>query len=89
MGANWLGKPLYLFEALQEQVTYGNSHFPFDSPYVSHPVHYGPGLCPNAEQAMAKLRTIPIHERYTSTEIDDIARAIRKVAEVYITTRNT
>jgi perosamine synthetase len=29
MGGNWIGKPLYLFESLAEQVTYGNSHFPF------------------------------------------------------------
>jgi dTDP-4-amino-4,6-dideoxygalactose transaminase len=83
MGGNWLGKPLYLFEALQEQITFGNSHFPFRSPYVSHPVHYGPGLCPNAEWAMARLRTIPLHERYSEDDIHDISRAVRTVAETY------
>jgi perosamine synthetase len=87
MGGNWLGKPLYLFEALQEQITYGKSHFPFNSPYVSHPVQYGPGLCPRAEQAMAQLRTIPIHERYTEVEIHAIAQAVRKVAEIYVARR--
>lgn len=83
MGGNWLGKPLYLFEALQEQITYGRSHFPFNSPYASHPVDYRPGLCPNAEQAMARLRTIPIHEHFGDEEIEDLARAVRKVAEVF------
>lgn len=81
MGGNWIGKPLYLYEALAEKITYGRSHFPFDSPYVSHPVHYGPGLCPQAERAMAQLRTLPINERYTNEDIEDMAQAVRKVAE--------
>lgn len=83
MGGNWLGKPLYLFEALSEQITFGRSRFPFRSPYARQPVRYGPGLCPRAEQMMAQLRTISINERYTEEDIDDIARAVRKVAEEY------
>ena len=82
-GGNWIGQPLYLFEALAEQITYGRSRFPFVSPYTSRPIHYGPGLCPQAEQAMAQLRTLPINERYTEEDIEDIARAVRKVAEAY------
>lgn len=83
IGGNWLGKPLYLFEALAEQITFGRSRFPFRSPYAHQPVQYGPGLCPRAEQMMAQLRTISLNERYTEEDIDDIARAVRKVAEEY------
>jgi dTDP-4-amino-4,6-dideoxygalactose transaminase len=83
----WLNKPLYLYEALMEQITYGRSHFPFDSPYAGRPVRYGPGLCPQAEQAMATLRTVGINERYTDEDIQDVAHAVRKVAETYAAAR--
>jgi len=81
LGGSWPGKPLYLFEALQEQITYGKSHFPFDSSYAGRPTRYEPGLCPQAEQVQAMLRTIPINERYDEKDIDDIGRAVHKVAE--------
>jgi dTDP-4-amino-4,6-dideoxygalactose transaminase len=84
MGGNWLGKPLYLFDSLLQQITYGRSHFPFGSAFAGRKVEYGPGLCPQAEWAMARLRTIPIHERYTEIEVHDIATAVRKVAEAYV-----
>jgi dTDP-4-amino-4,6-dideoxygalactose transaminase len=87
VGGNWIGKPLYLYEALQEQVTYGHSHFPFRSPYVGQAISYGPGLCPQAEKSIAQLRTIGIHERFTDDDIEDTARAIQKVAEAYAARR--
>lgn len=80
---NWLGKPLYLFTALEKRITYGRSRFPFDSPYVSRSITYGQGLCPKAERAMAQLRTIHIHEGYEEEDVEDIAGAVRKVAEIY------
>lgn len=83
MGGSWPGKPLYMFEALREQITFGNSHFPFGSHYVSHPVAYGPGLCPSAELVETQLRVLTINERYDEADIEDIARAVRKVAEVF------
>lgn len=79
----WLGKPLHMFEALSEQITFGQSHFPFGSAYNPRPVRYGPGLCPNAELAVAQLRTFWPHERYSEEDVDDIAAGVRKVAEAY------
>ena len=46
-------------------------------------MEYGPGLCPRAELAMAQLRTLPIHERFDEEDVEDMARAVRKVAEAY------
>ena len=83
VGGNWIGKPLYLFEALTEGITYGRSHFPFDSAYTTHSVRYEPGLCPRAERVFAQLRTISINERYVEEDVEDIALAVRKVAEAY------
>ncbi len=77
----WLdGKPIYAYDALREQRTFGDSHHPFDSPYVSQRVEYPPGLCPNAEQTLRELVTLTVHEFYTEQDVDDMAAAIRKVA---------
>ena len=76
----WLGKPLYLFEALLEQRTFGTSHHPFDSPCASRKVEYRPGLCPNAEQTLREALALGVHEFYTEADIADMAAAIRKVA---------
>jgi dTDP-4-amino-4,6-dideoxygalactose transaminase len=81
MGGNWIGKPLYLFESLAEQITFGSSHYPFASSYAGRRVEYGPGLCPKAEGAMAQLRTMPINERYSEQDIEDMAEAVQKVAK--------
>jgi perosamine synthetase len=77
----WLGKPLYYFEVFSEGRTFGKSHYPFDSPYASRKVEYVPGLCPNAEQVMQELTVLTVHEFYTEQDVDDMAAAIRKVAE--------
>lgn len=76
----WLNKPLYLFEALLEQRTFGKSHFPFDSPAASRRVQYGPGLCPNAERVLDQLLILTVHEFFSEQDVDDMAAAIRKVA---------
>lgn len=76
----WLGKPLYLFEALLEQRTFGKSHHPFDSLAASRRITYGPGLCPNAEQTLREVIALTVHEFYTEEDIADLATAIRKVA---------
>lgn len=81
IGGNWIGKPLYLFEALAEQITYGSSHYPFDP---SRQGEYREGLCPNAELAMKQLQVIGLNENWTEADINDVAKAVSKVAEYYI-----
>ncbi len=77
----WLaGQPIYMFEALREQRTFGRSHHPFDCPCASRKVTYGPGLCPNAEQTLREMVTLTVHEFYTEKDVDDMAAAIHKLA---------
>jgi perosamine synthetase len=83
IGGNWIGKPLYQFEALTDQVTYGSSHCPFDCPRSSGQVRYYEGLCPNAELALKQLRVVMLNENYTDSDVASIAAAVRKVAEHY------
>lgn len=77
----WLaGKPLYAFDALRLQRTFGRSHHPFDCPCASRRVEYAPGLCPHAEQTLRELVVLTVHEFYQEQDIADMAAAIHKVA---------
>jgi dTDP-4-amino-4,6-dideoxygalactose transaminase len=77
----WLAStPLYLFDALRKQITFGKSHHPFDCSCASRRVEYAPGLCPNAEQTLREFVVLTVHEFYTEKDVEDMAAAIRKVA---------
>jgi dTDP-4-amino-4,6-dideoxygalactose transaminase len=71
--------PLYTWPVLADQVTYGTSRFPFNSPYSSRPIDYAPGLCPVFESSRERLILISVDEQWTDADADDVATAIRKV----------
>lgn len=77
----WIDKPLYLYDALAQRVTFGGSQWPFRG--AGREVEpYRPGLCPNAEKAMKQLcNIVRIHEQTTDPDLEDAARAIIKVAK--------
>jgi perosamine synthetase len=76
--------PLYLTPALAEGNTYGDSHFPFDSPYTTRSYRdYKEGLCPVAESMGGRMFTVAINENYTDDDVRDIAAAITKVATAF------
>lgn len=75
--STWIGKPLYLFDSLAQKITYGKSHYPFDT---RPDVEYGEGLCPNAEAALKQLAVIWFNEQWSDSDIQDAGRAIGKVA---------
>lgn len=82
-GAGYIGKPIFLCsEVLYGGRTYGESSFPFNSPYTDRRYEelYAPGVCPNCEDILDRLVVLQIHEHTTDDEIEDIARAVRKVA---------
>ncbi|MBM3262724.1 MAG: DegT/DnrJ/EryC1/StrS family aminotransferase [candidate division Zixibacteria bacterium] len=81
-GAGYIGKPIFLCSgALVDGQTYGDSHFPFDSPYASRKIVYDESLCPVTQRILDELVTLNFNEDYTASDIDDMAGAIRKVAE--------
>ncbi len=82
LGGAWIGKPLYMFEALADRIAYGTSDYPFDVAR-DKPVEYHEGLCPVAELALRQLRTISINERFTDQDVRDCAAGVRKVAEAF------
>ncbi|HEX2037177.1 MAG TPA: DegT/DnrJ/EryC1/StrS family aminotransferase [Chloroflexota bacterium] len=82
-GGGYIGKPIYLCaEALCAQATFGTSGFPFTSPYVRQAPRYDESLCPRAQDALDHMVTLSIVESYSEQDIDDMAGAIAKVAEL-------
>ncbi len=80
VGGAWIGKVLYAFEALAERKAFGASQVPWVGFGRPEPKPYRPGLCPNAEKALAQLYCFSLTELYTEEDIGDIAAALRKVA---------
>jgi dTDP-4-amino-4,6-dideoxygalactose transaminase len=77
--------PMYLTPALSEGKTYGDSHFPFDSPYTTRSYKdFVPGLCPVAESMATRMLTLPINEKFTDDDVRDIADGFAKVVGAFI-----
>jgi dTDP-4-amino-4,6-dideoxygalactose transaminase len=71
--------PLYTWPVLRDRQTYGDSGFPFNSPYTARPFDYAPGLCPVFEAAREQLLLISVDEQWSDADADDVAAAIAKV----------
>ena len=79
--AGYIGRPIYsCAECCASKETYGDSHFPFDSPYSDRKIEYDENLCPETERALAHMINVGLHENYSEDDIRDTAEAVRKVA---------
>ena len=76
------GRPVYLYDIFQKRSAFPGSEYPFS---LTGRV-YRPGDCPVAEDAFERWITMYFSERWSETDIDEIAAGIRKVAE-YFTAR--
>jgi perosamine synthetase len=76
--------PVYHTPVLRELRTYGSSGFPFGSPYTERTgAEYKEALCPVAEAMSAGMLTLSDCEGFGDADIDDIDRALTKVATYY------
>jgi len=82
VSAGYIGKMVYEYTVLTEHNAYAGCAYPWDGVY-GRDVAYGPGLCPIAEEVEATAWRAPITEHMQERDVDDIATAIRKVAEHY------
>ncbi|MBI2301314.1 MAG: DegT/DnrJ/EryC1/StrS family aminotransferase [Armatimonadetes bacterium] len=82
IGCGWqyIGKPIFMYEAVRRKRVYGESDFPFSLQDPAHAVRYEEGECPVCEQALDEMITIGLHEDYTEQDVEDIAAALHKVA---------
>jgi len=77
----YIGRPIYLCtEALTSFKTYGQSGFPFGSPYVQREYRYTEGLCPRTDAGLRHMTVIMLNENYTEQDLADIATAVAKVS---------
>lgn len=74
-------RPVYFYDVLKLQKTFGSSHHPFD--YHRKNVKYKKGLCPKAEDVLREMIVITISEFFCRKDVEDIAKAIEKVAGYY------
>lgn len=81
--AGYIGKPIFVCcAACKVKKTYGDSGFPFESPYTEREIEYAEDLCPKACEALKHMLKLYFDESYGEEDIEDIARGIRKVARL-------
>ncbi len=79
--AGYIGDPIFQCSAaLAEHRTYGDSRFPFFSPYTDRTFEYADDMCPRTRELLGQLVMLSFNEQYTDGDIDDVAGAVRKVA---------
>jgi perosamine synthetase len=81
-GVHYIGKPIFLYESLRGKQVYGTSHYPWSLQEPAHAVRYEEGECPTTERVLNEMITLPLDERFTDQDIQDIAAAARKVLSV-------
>jgi dTDP-4-amino-4,6-dideoxygalactose transaminase len=81
-GSGYIGKPIYLcMAALAGKATFGSSRHPVDGCHGGRALEYTEGMCPRTEAILAQMVTLSIHEHMAREDIEDMAKAINKVAE--------
>jgi perosamine synthetase len=79
-GYQYIGKPIFLYEALRRKRIYGTSEYPFSLQDAAGAVRYEEGECPTCEAVLDEMLTVPLHESWGEAELRDIAAAFEKVS---------
>ncbi|HEX9890373.1 MAG TPA: aminotransferase class I/II-fold pyridoxal phosphate-dependent enzyme [Nitriliruptorales bacterium] len=76
------GLPVYATPSIMQQRTIT----PKRSPWARHPVpvSYRTGMCPRAEDLLARSVTVGVGASYTAADLDDVAEAVGKVADAVL-----
>ena len=60
-GYQYIGKPIFLYEALRRKRIYGTSEYPYSLQDASSAVRYEEGECPTCEAVLDEMLTVPLH----------------------------
>jgi len=82
-GKGYTRKCVYQWPLFRDKRIYANFNWPSDFPQYGRDIAYPDGLCPVAEQVLRTCITIPISEFYTDEDVEDIVKAVEKVARWY------
>lgn len=77
-GQLYNGQPVYMQPQILHQRTPDPSGFPFNM--VHPPVRYTPDMCPESVKIMARNVDLMIGTTWTEQDVDDVIRAVKKVA---------
>ncbi len=80
---SYLPKPIYMYDAVFKQITYGRFACPYDCKHYREPVVYTEDMCPVAWEACRSMLFIPWNEKMTEKNALDIAEAVTKVLTHY------
>jgi perosamine synthetase len=74
VGAHYIGVCLYEYPIFTHHSAFARGEHAYSDR------HYAHGLCPNAERILANGVMLAINEAYTTTDLEETARAFRRVA---------
>ena len=71
----YIQKPAFMCQVFRDQVTFGNSHYPFT---LARPeaVDYDPALFPGTYSGLEGILVLPWNEKYTDEHVEYIADAV-------------
>ena len=78
-GVGYIGKPIYMSPVFQEALTYGDLGCPFTCPHANRR-EYNLSDCPNTVEILKNIITLSCNEFFTGKDVDDIGKAVEKVA---------
>ena len=78
----YIQKLAFECEVLRDKRTFGKSQFPFVGPHRAGepPVVYDKAKTPGAVKALERCVVLPLNEKYTPTDVEYVANAIRDAA---------
>ncbi len=78
----YIKKPAFQCQIFQDQVTFGDSGFPFRGPHRrgAPPVEYKEEDYPGTKKALNRICVLPCNEKYTKEDVEFIANAVRETA---------
>jgi len=77
------GMPEYAYDVFSNRSAFPSSKHPFVNSDFGTNVSYQDICCPEAEKAFERVINLQISEFYTEQDIDDMGRAVEKVANYY------
>ena len=80
----YLPECVYEYPMFKNKSAFKGTHAPFDSPYYGGNVSYDTGICPIAEEILETSLKLELDEFSTEEDIEDIIKAIKKVADYYL-----
>jgi len=72
--------PVHLQMFFRKKQGYGDTKFPFESPWYKEQTVYKKGLCPKAEKLSSQDLLLPVYQTLTEKDLKDVVTALEKVA---------